>query len=137
MFHSGTVAAAREAASHGLPAVAVSHYTARGRAIDWARAARWTSGVLARLIDEPHEPGTFWNVNLPHPVDAPGTADPEVVFCPLDPSPMPLSYVLESEGTSALYRGDYHSRARRDGCDVDVCFSGRIAVSKLRLGQGW
>jgi len=132
VYHSGTVAAVREAATHGRPGVAVSHYIARGRAVDWDRAARWAGGVIARLLDRPCEPGTFWNVNLPHP--EPGAADPEVVFCPLDVSPLPIAYALDPAAGSAVYRGDYQGRARVPGADVDVCFGGRIAVSQLRLG---
>src|SRR5437868_13121338 len=67
VHHSGTVAAVREAVLHGRPGVAVSHYLARGRAIDWPRAARWTAAVLRELLARPWQPGTFWNVNLPHP----------------------------------------------------------------------
>src|SRR3954463_12640694 len=103
VFHSGTVAAVREAAMRGRPGIAVSHYIARGRPIDWDRAAGWAAGVLARLMAMPWEPGTFWNVNLPHP--APGGPDPEVVFCPLDPSPLPLDFRFE--GVLATYTGDY------------------------------
>ena len=129
VFHSGTVAAVREGVVNGLPGIAVSHYIARGRSIDWERAARWTHDVLRDLLRRPWRPGTFWNVNLPHP--APGEADPEVVFCPLDPSPLPLKY--EVEPGRALYRGDYQGRARRPGSDVDVCFGGRIAISLVRV----
>ena len=39
---SGTVAAAREAAFHGLPAAALSHYLIRDLALDWPRVAEWT-----------------------------------------------------------------------------------------------
>ena len=129
IYHSGTVAAAREAVIHGRPAVALSHYLARGRAPDWPRAAAWARRVLALLLARPWEPGTFWNVNLPHP--APGAPEPEVVFCPLDPSPLPLDFRHE-EG-SALYTGDYQARARVAGADIDVCFGGRIAVSLIRM----
>lgn len=129
VFHSGTVAAVREAVIHGVPGVAISHYIARGRAIDWARAARWAAPVLADLTARPWTPGTFWNVNLPHPpADAP---DPEVAFCPLDPSPLELRF--EVEGGRASYRGDYQLRPRREGADVAACFGGRIAVSLVRL----
>src|SRR5581483_254853 len=41
VYHSGTVAAAREAALHGRPSIAFSHYRKRGREIDWPRAVRW------------------------------------------------------------------------------------------------
>jgi 5'-nucleotidase len=129
VHHSGTVAAVREAVIHGRPGIALSHYIARGRAIDWDRAARWAHDVLAVLMERPWEPGTFWNVNLPHP--EPGGPDPEVVFCPLDPSPLPLSYHVE--GDAVRYTGDYQKRARRPSSDVDVCFGGRIAISLVRL----
>jgi len=131
VHHSGTVAAVREGVIHSRPGIAVSHYIARGRPLDWPRAARWTRGVLAALMGRPWQPGTFWNVNLPHP--EPGGPDPEVVFCPLDPSPLPLDYRVEGE--VARYTGDYQARARRPSFDVDVCFGGRIAVSLVHLGD--
>lgn len=129
LFHSGTVAAVREAVIHGRPGIAVSHYIARGRAIDWDRAAAWTERVLRALLARPWEPGTFWNVNLPHP--GPEAPDPRVVFCPADPSPLPLDFRLD--GDSATYCGDYQSRERRPGSDVAVCFGGDIAVSLVRM----
>jgi 5'-nucleotidase len=132
VFHSGTVAAVREAVIHGLPGIALSHYIARGRQIDWPAAARRARGVLRRLLAMPSEPGTFWNVNLPHP--GPGAPEPEIVFCPLDPSPLPLNYRIE--GDRAHYCGIYQDRARRPSCDVDVCFRGQIAVTLIRLVDG-
>jgi len=128
--HSGTVAAAREAAVLGLPAAAVSHYVARGRALDWPRASGWLRPVLESLFARALEPGTFWNVNLPHP--APDAGTPEVVFCPVDPSPLPVAYRVEPDGRSAHYSGDYQARDRVAGHDVELCFGGRITVSLLR-----
>jgi 5'-nucleotidase len=129
VYHSGTVAAVREAVIHGRPGIALSHYIARGRSIDWPAAARRARGVLRRLLEISWEPGTFWNVNLPHP--EPGAPDPEIVFCPLDPSPLPLRYRVE--GDHALYSGVYQERARLPSCDVDVCFRGQIAVTLIRM----
>jgi 5'-nucleotidase len=131
VYHSGTVAAVREGALYGLPGIAVSQYLARGRPVDWVRAARWAHDVLSRLMALPWEPGTFWNVNLPHL--EPSQPDPEVVFCPLDPSPLPLSYRVE--GDQFVYSGDYQSRTRQSGCDVDVCFGGKVAVTLIRMGD--
>lgn len=128
IYHSGTVAAVREGAIHGLPGVAFSHYVARGREIDWKRAERWTRRVLRDLLAKPCPPGAFWNVNFPHL--APDQPDPEIVFCPIDPSPLPLDFEIGAEG--AIYRGDYHGRPRRGGSDVAVCFGGQIAVSLTR-----
>lgn len=129
VHHSGTVAAVREGVIHGVPGVALSHFIARGRAIDWDRAARWSARVLAILLDRPTPPETFWNVNLPHP--GPDVEEPEIVFCRVDPSPHPLAYRVEAD--AARYSGSYPDRPRRPGWDVDVCFGGRIAVSLVHL----
>ena len=112
-----------------MPGIALSHYIARGRVIDWPRAARWATRVLRQLLALPPEPGTFWNVNFPHP--GPDEPDPDIVFCPLDPSPLPLTYRVEDG--QATYTGNYQSRARRPLSDVDVCFGGRIAVTLIRV----
>lgn len=130
VYYSGTVAAVREAVLHGWPGIAVSHYRREGMEYDWARVTPWVARVLADLMARPVEPGLFYNVNLPHL--APADADPEVVFCPLDPHPLPLSYRHEGSG-DLYYDGNYHSRLRTQGADVDVCFNGRIAVTAIRL----
>lgn len=129
VYHSGTAAAAREAVLHGKPAVALSQFIARGRPIDWSQAARRAARVLAELLDKPWRPGTFWNVNLPHP--APGAPEPAIVECPLDPSPLPLSFRVE--GDQAHYDGDYQARARTPGADVATCFGGAIAITLISL----
>jgi 5'-nucleotidase len=129
IHYSGTVAAVREAVIHGVPGIALSQYMARGRVVDWQRASRWVGLVLSELIARPWQAGTFWNVNLPHLEHE--EPDPEVVFCPLDPSPLPLSYRVASD--LCVYNGDYQSRSRRPGFDVDVCFGGKIAVTLLSI----
>ncbi len=129
VHHSGTVAAVREAVLHGVPGVALSHYHRRGREIDWGQAADWIVPVLRELLAQPCLPGQFWNVNLPHL--EPGAACPEVVYCPLDPAPLPLSF--RREGDLYHYDGDYHQRRRAPGHDVEMCFGGRIAVTRVVL----
>ncbi len=130
VYHSGTVAAVREAALRGLPAIAVSHY--RNRVLteaDWKRAAEWTKPVLAELLRRPRTPGVFWNVNLPSL--EPGAGSPGIIYCPLDPSPLPLSFEIEED--LLHYNGRYGSRPRRAGSDVDVCFGGKIAVTEISV----
>ena len=124
IHHSGTVAAVREAAMRGIPGIAVSQYVAKGRPLDWDQAARWTDRVLRVLMARPHRPGTCWSVNLPHP--EPGGPEPDLVFCPLDPNPLPLGYRDEAGGLR--YQAEYQSRGREPGGDVAVCFGGQIAV---------
>jgi 5'-nucleotidase len=129
VYHSGTVAAAREAVLHGWPAVAVSQYHKRGLPLDWPRATAWVVPLLRELLARPVSRGTFWNINLPHLSS--GSPDPEAVFCRLDPSPLPLSYRQADEGWH--YDGDYHQRQREPGTDVDVCFRGQMAVTHITL----
>jgi 5'-nucleotidase len=129
VHYSGTVAAVREAAIHGVPGIAFSHYLARGRPADWERTSQWATSIFRLLMAQPARPGTFWNVNFPHiATDSP---DPEVVFCPLDPSPLPLRYQIEPD--HVVYVGDYQSRPRVADCDVAVCFGGRIAITRISL----
>jgi len=129
LYRSGTVAAVREAALLGTPGIAVSQYRQRASAADWGRAARWTADVVRLILARPTEPGVFWNVNLPDPPNP--VALPEIVFCPMDPHPLPIEYRF-ADGRYR-YSTNYHSRPRDPGHDVDVCFSGAIAVTRLAL----
>ena len=130
LFMSGTAAAVREGVLHGKPGIGVSQYHRQGiDLLDWRRAALWLAPILQDLVSRPWQPGTFWNVNLPH-LPA-GAADPEIVFCPVDPSPLPLGY--EIVGEQLTYKGNYHERPRQSGTDIDVCFSGRISISIVKV----
>ena len=129
VHHSGTVAAVREAALHGIPGFALSQYRKRGQEFDWQRATAWLRPLLRELLGRAWTPGAFWNINLPHLT--PDAPEPQVVFCPLDPSPLPLSY--RDENGLLHYNGNYHERARRPGSDVDVCFRGQIAATLLSV----
>jgi 5'-nucleotidase len=129
VYISGTVAAVREAAFHGVGGIAVSHYLKGKKNVDWDTAARWTKQVLADLMNRSPEVGTYWNINLPHL--EPGDPDPEVVFCQPSTQPLPVNYRVE--GDDYYYVGKYAQRDRTSGTDVDVCFAGKIAVTRLRL----
>jgi 5'-nucleotidase len=129
VHYSGTVAAVREAVLHGWPGIALSQYRKRDVPFDWERTAAWVRPLLRDLLAQPWTRGTFWNINLPHLER--GEPDPEVVFCRLDPTPLPLSYREEEDWLH--YDGDYHQRQRESGTDVDVCFGGKVAVTRIAL----
>lgn len=129
VYISGTVAAVREAAFHGIGGIAVSHYIKGKKNLDWDTAARWTAKVLADLLNRPIETGTYWNVNLPHL--EPSNSDPDIVFCQPSTQPLPVNYRIE--GSDYYYVGEYAKRDRVSGTDVDVCFAGKIAVTQLKL----
>ncbi|NEP09939.1 MAG: 5'/3'-nucleotidase SurE [Symploca sp. SIO2C1] len=128
-YISGTVAAAREAVIQGIPAIAISHYIKKPLVIDWELATQWTVIVLEKLLSLPLPPGTLWNVNLPHL--EPGTPEPKLVFCKPSREPLPINYRIE--GDKYYYQGDYAKRHRTPGTDVDICFSGDIAITQLQV----
>ena len=127
---SGTVAAAREAAYHGVPAVAISHYLRAGIDLCWETAARRTAAVLESLFGNSLEDGEFFNVNLPHL--EPGAADPRVVEAHPERAPLENRYEITPEGYR--YTGSYADRPRTSSdSDVAVCFGGEISLSRLRV----
>ena len=128
IYMSGTAAAAREAALTGKPAIAFSQYFLLSKyPQDWDRTARWTVRLLKVLTAEKLEAGEFWNVNFPAlPAEA---KDPEIVFCRHDSCQMDLKFDWTPAG--AMYKGVYQNRGRRPGYDIDVCFSGKIAVTRI------
>ncbi len=125
---SGTVAAAREAAYHGVRSIALSHYLIRDLAVDWQRTAAWIAQILTELHEQESLPRSFWNVNLPH---LPPGADalPRRQRC--EPAHSPLNVAYDQTEHGYLYSAAYASRPRDPGSDVDVCFGGNVAVSLL------
>lgn len=133
VYMSGTIAAAREAALLGKKAIAISQFRRRQLPFDWAWPTRLVEHVLKQLFRRPLAARCFWNVNLPAEYD--DLVDPpSIVFCPVDPNPLPIAY--ERNGDLFEYRGNYQGRQKRVGSDVDVCFSGRVAVSLIQLDAG-
>lgn len=129
VYISGTVAAVREAAIHGIPGIAISHWIKKPLQIDWSAATRWTSQVIKDLLSRPLVPGSFWNVNLPHlEQDKP---EPKIVLCEPSTDPLPVNFRLEQG--SYYYHGEYAKRDRTPGTDVDICFGGNIAVTLIKL----
>jgi len=129
VYTSGTVAAVREACIHGIPGIAISHWIKRPLEIDWEWATNWTIKIIRVLLEQNLQPGYFWNVNLPHLEE--GKPDPEIIFCEPSNQPLPVNYRVE--GDLYYYHGEYAKRGRSPGTDVDVCFSGNIAVTLLKV----
>lgn len=127
VFHSGTVAAVREAAFLGTPGVALSQFRRYGTN-NWELASRWAVAVLSDILEQPLQPGIIWNVNFPDAGDVRGE-QPDLVHCEVDDHPLPVLY-REQDGR-LHYSGKYTERTRTPGHDVDICFSGRITLSRL------
>ena len=128
-YVSGTVAAVREAALMRVPGIAISHFIQKGQPIDWQRATQLTMKVLRTLMAEELAPGCFWNVNLPHLTEI--DPEPDLIFCSSCTQPLPTEFKVEDD--KFYYIGEYGKRRRDPGSDVEVCFGGGIAVTKICL----
>ena len=131
VYNSGTVAAAREAAILGYRSIAVSQYIAKDHRINWDITGYHTAAALKMLMERDLVPSSFWNVNLPHPLN--GQAKIPVEFCELDTNPHKYDYKINE--TEYIYEGSIHERPRNPGTDVAVCFDeGKISITQIAVG---
>ena len=135
---SGTCAAAREAAYHGFPAMAFSHYLIRDLAVDWARLASWIRQLLPMLVSESKAlRDAFLNVNFPHL--PPGKAlCPEVLRTQVARSPLPVAFerqgdLLDASVSHFQYSARYADRGQDDGSDVRVVFGGGVSICPIGI----
>ena len=127
IYLSGTVAAAREAAFQGRPAVALSQYIGRNWTPDWHAATRCIRTRLPEILDTPLETGEFLNLNLPRIADT----DPEIRAS--IPERTPYDRCVKRKDGIFGYEADIHTRPAPEGTDVAVCFGGAISKSLLSI----
>ncbi len=133
---SGTFAAAKEAALHAVPAMAVSHYRKPGVPKTWLHTPRWVESTLtefAAIVQANQRLAVtkrmtpLWNVNLP-------AMDPETDRVPIQRCRVdecPIERVGIRNGTEISFELDFHGRPRDPGTDVDLCFAGNLTISEL------
>lgn len=63
--HSGTVAAARQAATMGIRGIALSQVSQPGRPVKWATAEHFAPGIIRRLAAAEWSADILMNVNFP------------------------------------------------------------------------
>lgn len=132
IYTSGTVAAAREAAYLGVPAIAVSQFVNGSLPLDWNRAGMLARrAVLECLQRGCNGGGRFWNVNLPHPAPESDLAAISLCECEPDTAPQDVRYRAVEGGFE--YAGRYANRPASEGRDVALCFGGAITISALGL----
>lgn len=130
IYMSGTVAAAREAAISGQNAIAISQYVHKDQPIEWNITGQYTQIVLTELMHRDLPANHFWNVNLPY-ITEDQQEIAKIIYCPPSTDPLDIAYRIE-EG-KVQYCGNYQQRPIQTGTDVDVCFSGNIAVSCIKI----
>ena len=143
VFYSGTVAAAREAAINGIPAIAFSQIFKPETKFNWPVSENWAAEVFSKLSSMPTQRPAIWNVTFPL-TEGEESRMPEIQWAPLSLEPLPLTYqsnigphaspraAWPSSG-EARYTGDYFARPRTPGSDVEAVFSGKIAVTPIDL----
>lgn len=127
-YMSGTVAAVREATLWGRRGIAFSQYRSGPGEIDWDSTVPVLQRVLEWIRSQPHEAGTFWNVNLPDL--GRDTVHAPIRECPLDTNPVDVRF--EVSQLEFRYRGVYQKRPHAPGTDVQHCFAGAITVTQCR-----
>ena len=130
IYYSGTVAAAREALIHGIPAIAFSNYLKQNEAIDWENATEVIAHKFEQLLEHCSKKSIL-NINLPWYLK--NWPKLEWIESPLERAPLDLSFQEYEDGWK--YNGDYPNRKREAGSDVDTCFSGNISMSKVPLAH--
>jgi len=134
VIYSGTVAAAIEAAFLGVPAIAVSLHIGDPGQIRYGRAAAIARAVIDQLLENPIDPHSVLNVNVPR--------------TERDDAPMPPIRVVEmNTAAGASSFEERHSPDGRryfwacgsglafektaEGSDVEALLSGSVTVTPL------
>ncbi len=132
--YSGTVAAAREAAFLGLPAIAVSLYIGDPRKTRWEAAATHARRVIDAVLAGPLRRHTLININVPILDD---DREPRgTVVVPACTSAMDYDYVRgDSEDNVRTYEPDAGLKFQQHsaGTDVTALFDGYITVTPLHF----
>ncbi len=141
LFYSGTAAAAREAALHGLPAISFSQLIKRPQPIDWDGATIMATRALRALLARGCPTGTFYNVNLP--ALAAGFEQVPIIETRVAGDPLVLGYQpveppADADSVAAgcsyfRHAGAYMDRPHAAGTDIDVAFGGRISLSQVTI----
>jgi 5'-nucleotidase len=132
VYYSGTVAAAREAAIMGLPAIALSTYMKMGVELCWDDKTELTKQSIQRLIDRKVQPGQFWNVNFP--AVEPGGEAGEFKFTRHSTEPQGVAFEASDEQPNAYrFTGNYSQRPANQDADVRAIFEGYVSATLLQL----
>lgn len=128
IYMSGTVAAAREAIWLGTPSIAFSQYIHQNRMPDWKKTEQMVNRVFESLQTGLGTSGQIVNVNLPDV--ATGADEIEIKEAFVEPAHLDVAFE-RADRDQYDFRGQYRNRRRSVGSDVDACFGGSIAVSKI------
>lgn len=134
VIYSGTVAAAREAAFLGIPAIAVSLHMGPPDENDFDRGAAQVQPVLEAILAKPLEPHTLLTVNVPRTIV--GSEPKGVRVVPISTSPMADRFLpreMEDGVTHYEAMDGFKFQHTPTDSDVDVLFQRYITVTPLHF----
>jgi len=135
VFYSGTVAAAREAAIQGVPAIAFSQFVRPQTQPSWEQATELAALLFDHLTRLDRPGPHYWNVTFPASSRDGKLPAIDVVRLSIDALPLRYAPQAATDTTPAGYRynGVYLDRSQPAGTDVRAVFSGRVAVTPMSL----
>ena len=143
VYYSGTVAAAREAAIFGIPAVAVSQYMKFNIDLNWEHTMRLADISIQRVLRESLAAGEFWNINLPALEN--DQVPRGIAFVPQSTEEQPVDFQAHSQSAESIdaktpvaqtsweFAGDYSKRPAQQPADVRYVFDGYATATRLQL----
>jgi len=133
-YLSGTVGAAREAAEHGVPAIATS-LAAAGAPRDYFPAAEEVLGVARRVKQYGLPPNTFLNVNVP-PMPQGGYRGYLITTQALQGGGEERFAEMTHPSGRTIYWNVYKEGvAAPEGTDIRAVTDGYVSVTPMKLGE--
>ena len=131
-FYSATIAAAREAAFKGVPAIDVN--LARGEKMDYGPAAEFMVDLVKSLKDKPIKPGTFLNVNVPN---LPKDQIKGVLVVPQDLRAPIEFYEKRINPSHQVYYWNYYKNLEPEATKTDIwgLRNGYITITPFSIDQ--
>ncbi len=134
VIYSGTVAAAVESAFLGVPAIAVSLHLGDRSKICYPRAAAIARTVIDRILEQPLEPHTVVNVNIPR-TESPDAPMPEIRVVDMNIGPWRDAYEKRTSPDGRVYYwaagGGLQFTHTTPGSDVDALFERCVTITPL------
>ena len=132
VYVSGTVAAAREAAIFEKKSIAFSHYRMKDSSYEWSVCENLIRKLIPDLISRDMQKHEILNVNFPDGLSEKDANRCKIIDCPVDLSPLPFDY--HRSGKKIRSNGKYQNRPRNTGHDIDLCLTGNVTISRMKIG---
>ncbi len=137
VWYSGTVAAAREAALHGVPAIAFSQLIRPTWSDNWSLSTRWAESAYQAITERYRTLPMLTNINLPD-ISNGGTLL-GIRFCPLANTPLNIDFEITAapndDRTELLCRNPYFDRCVPPETDYDLLMRNFITITPLSTDQ--